>query len=173
VFASTAPIRGVNSEMTKADLAAGTQLPPSGSANEVLLPASYLATLGFDNSEEAIGETITLGVADYTGAMHEVTATVAGVQNLTLLGVGVRLSRALTDELAAIQASGSPTGSAPATSWPPPASTPPPPQTSSPPSRRTWPTRATPPRPSPTRSAYSRPSSPASSACSTASPASP
>jgi len=101
---------GANSEMTKADLAAGTQLQPSSSANEVLLPASYLATLGFDNTEEAIGKTISLGVADYTGAMHEVTATVAGVQNLTLLGVGVRLSRALTDELAAIQATGKPDG---------------------------------------------------------------
>jgi putative ABC transport system permease protein len=101
---------GANSEMTRADLAAGTQLSQSSGANEVLLPASYLGNLGFDDAEAAIGARITLGAADYVGTMHEVTATVAGVQNLTLLGVGVRLSRALTDEVATIEATGKPHG---------------------------------------------------------------
>ncbi|TFD00791.1 FtsX-like permease family protein [Cryobacterium sinapicolor] len=97
-----------NAELTKADLAAGEQLTPSDN-NQILLPASYLETLGLGAAEAAIGKVVTIGIANYDGAMHEVHATVTGVQNLTLLGAGVRLNQALTNELFAAQTDGEPT----------------------------------------------------------------
>ncbi|TFC55435.1 FtsX-like permease family protein [Cryobacterium sp. TMT2-15-1] len=97
-----------NAELTKADLAAGEQLTLSDN-NQILLPASYLETLGLGAAEAAIGKVVTIGIANYDGAMHEVHATVTGVQNLTLLGAGVRLNQALTNELFAVQTDGEPT----------------------------------------------------------------
>ena len=99
---------GANSEMTRADLAAGSQLTLDDADHSILLPASYLQNLGFRSAKSAIGEAVVIGATDYTGTMHEVTATVRGVQNLTLLGVGVRLSRALTETLAEVQSTGQP-----------------------------------------------------------------
>lgn len=98
--------------LTKADLAAGQQLSEDGHENRTLLPSSYLETLGFDDAESAIGEKVTIGISDYTGAMHEVEATVTGVQNLTLLGVGARINQSLTEELYALQTLGEPAGAA-------------------------------------------------------------
>jgi putative ABC transport system permease protein len=96
--------------MTRADLAAGDQLSESDQ-NEILLPASYLQNLGFDDATSAIGESVMIGITDYQGQMHEVTATVAGVQSLTLLGVGGRFNQTLTEELNDVQNTGMPAGS--------------------------------------------------------------
>ena len=49
-----------------------------------------------------------IGIADYTGAMHEVVATVAGVQNETILASGAALNEALIDRLHAVQSIGQP-----------------------------------------------------------------
>ncbi|GAA3892250.1 ABC transporter permease [Leifsonia kafniensis] len=96
--------------LTKADLAAGAQLSESSTQNEVMLPTSYLKNLGFASAESAIGEQVTIGVNDYQGIAHEVTATVVGVQNETLLGSGVGLNQHLTTELSTIQSIGRPAG---------------------------------------------------------------
>lgn len=97
-----------NADLTKADLAAGAQLTDSADDNQILLPASYLEALGLGDAETAIGQTVTIGIADYSGTMHEISATVTGVQNLTLLGTGVRLNRAMIDELFDVQTDGEP-----------------------------------------------------------------
>lgn len=94
--------------LTKADLAAGSQLSDSDKKNEVLLPTSYLKNLGFTNAESAVGQTVTIGINDYQGVQHEVTATVVGVQNATLLGSGVGLNQNLTNELSTVQSTGRP-----------------------------------------------------------------
>lgn len=97
-----------NADLTTADLAAGAQFADSDDDNQILLPASYLETLGLGSAEAAIGQDVTIGISDYNGTMHEVHATVIGVQNLTLLGAGVRLNQALTNELFAVQTDGEP-----------------------------------------------------------------
>lgn len=97
-----------NADLTTADLASGSQLTDSADDNQILLPASYLETLGLGAADAAIGKTVTIGIADYNGAMHEVHATITGVQNLTLLGAGVRLNQALTNELFTVQTDGEP-----------------------------------------------------------------
>jgi putative ABC transport system permease protein len=98
--------------LTTADLTAGRQLTEAGDENRILLPASYLESLGFDRAEDAVGRLVTIGITDYLGDMHEVAATVTGVQNLTLLGVGGRLNQALIDDLYGAQTTGKPDGAA-------------------------------------------------------------
>ncbi len=96
--------------LTKADLAAGAQLSESTTQNEVMMPTSYLQNLGFASAGSAVGKQVTLGVNDYQGVAHEVTATVVGVQNETLLGSGVGLNQHLTTQLSTIQSIGRPAG---------------------------------------------------------------
>ncbi len=97
-----------NASWSRADLVIGEQL--TGTGNQVHLPTSYLDNLGFENARSAVGETVTVGISDYLGELHEVEAIVVGVQNESLLGGGVRLNQAFTDELHDIQNSGKPAG---------------------------------------------------------------
>jgi putative ABC transport system permease protein len=92
--------------LTSPDLAAGSQL--DGDDNQILLVTSYLENLGFDDAEAAVGETITIGIPDQLGEMHEIEALVAGVQNTSLLTSGVGLNQPLTDELHDLQSTGLP-----------------------------------------------------------------
>lgn len=94
--------------LTKADLAAGSQLTETGNSNGVLLPISYLHNLGFGDAQSAVGKTVTIGISDYLGIAHALSATVVGVQNTTLIGGGVGLNQHLTDELSTIESTGKP-----------------------------------------------------------------
>jgi putative ABC transport system permease protein len=96
--------------LTTADLAAGAQLDNNTSADQLLLPTTYLANLGFANAKAAVGEPVTIGITDSTGTQQLVTATVVGVQNETILGVGAGLNQHLTDHLHAVQITGQPAG---------------------------------------------------------------
>lgn len=97
----------ITAGLTKADLAAGSQLG-SGDANQVLLPLSYLKNMGLGSAQNAIGKSVTIAIDDYQGGSHTVDATVAGVRNTTLFGSGVGLSQHLTDALDSVQATGRP-----------------------------------------------------------------
>ncbi|MDN4611564.1 ABC transporter permease [Arthrobacter burdickii] len=93
------------------DLAAGSQLQgeSAGNGNQLLLVTSDLDGLGFPTADAAVGESVIIGIVDYMGEMHEVTATVAGVQNQSILtGGGGALNQALTDELYDVQNTGKP-----------------------------------------------------------------
>jgi putative ABC transport system permease protein len=92
--------------LTTPDLAAGSQL--DGDGNQMLLVTSYLENLGFTDAGAAVGETITIGIADQLGEMHEVHAMIAGVQNTSLLTTGVGINQVLTDELYGVQNTGLP-----------------------------------------------------------------
>ncbi|WP_404434595.1 ABC transporter permease [Microbacterium lacus] len=94
--------------VSPADLAAGTALNNDTSDFEVLLPTSYLENLGFGSAESAIGETVVFGVDDYLGERSEVSATVVGIQNESLLGSGVSLNSALSNEMEEIGSTGKP-----------------------------------------------------------------
>lgn len=93
------------SAATAPDLAAGRALSDSGE-NEILLPDTYLDVLGFSDAEDALGAVVTIGVSDRLGEQHEVDATVAGVLNASLLGLGASINPPLIDALATAQATG-------------------------------------------------------------------
>ncbi len=94
--------------MTTPDLAAGEQLNSSGSEPQILLVTSYVEPLGLGTPQAAVGEKVTIGVADYGGEIHEIQATVAGVQNATILASGAALNQALVDALHEVQTLGQP-----------------------------------------------------------------
>ncbi|SBS71766.1 ABC transporter permease [uncultured Microbacterium sp.] len=94
--------------LTTPDLAAGTQLDNSGTEPQILLLSSYVDALGLPNAARAIGSTVRIGIADYTGQLHEVAATVTGVQNETILASGAALNEALLEQLHTVQSIGQP-----------------------------------------------------------------
>ncbi|MET0480389.1 MAG: FtsX-like permease family protein [Mycetocola sp.] len=98
--------------LTTPDLAAGTALDNSGTEPQILIVTDYVDALGFADAQAAAGATIQIGVVDYLGTMHEVEATVAGVQKESLLATGAALNQALLDELFATQNLGQPERSA-------------------------------------------------------------
>jgi putative ABC transport system permease protein len=90
------------------DLATGAPLDDKGTDPQILLLRSYIDALGFPDAASAVGTTVRIGIADYTGALHEVDATVAGVQNETILASGAALNEALLERLDAVQSIGQP-----------------------------------------------------------------
>jgi len=101
-----------SANLTTPDLAAGAQLDNTGADPQILLVSSYVDALGYADADRAVGTTVRIGIADYTGELHEVVATVAGVQNETILASGAALNEALIDELHAVQSLGQPPASA-------------------------------------------------------------
>ena len=91
------------------DLASGRQLDGGTTEGQILLVSSYVDGLGFSDAEAAVGEVVTMGVADYTGEIHEVQATVAGVMHETILASGAAVNDTLADELYHLQSIGGPT----------------------------------------------------------------
>ena len=85
-----------SANLTTPDLAAGAQLDNTGADPQILLVSSYVDALGYADADRAVGTTVRIGIADYTGELHEVVATVAGVQNETILASGAALNDALS-----------------------------------------------------------------------------
>ncbi|MCU1571984.1 MAG: hypothetical protein JWO93_66 [Micrococcaceae bacterium] len=100
-----------NSFLTTPDLASGSQLRADGDQNQILITTAYVGSLGFADAAAAAGQTVTIGITDHQGLMHEVQATVVGVQNETLLASGAGLNQALTDNLHRLQNTGVPESS--------------------------------------------------------------
>ena len=90
------------------DLAAGTGFDRSSDALEIVLPTSYVDPLGFPDDSAAIGENVSIGITDATGAPHVISATVVGIQNPTLVGSGASTNAALTTALFDAQRTGIP-----------------------------------------------------------------
>ncbi|WP_458780515.1 ABC transporter permease [Arthrobacter sp. D3-16] len=97
-----------NASLTTPQLAAGEQLQTDGSERQILLVTNYVESMGFTGADDAVGKTVIIGVADYSGVIHEVSATVAGIQNETILASGAALNPALADAIDAIQNTGKP-----------------------------------------------------------------
>lgn len=83
---------------------------PDEDAQEVVIPDTWLGALGLeeDQADEAIGQTVTVGVTDMTQQQQTVEAEVSGVSEQMLSGVGSSPtpSQALNDELYEAQSSG-------------------------------------------------------------------
>ncbi|MFT2817480.1 ABC transporter permease [Leifsonia sp. A12D58] len=92
------------------DLAAGSQLTNGTGENQILLSKSYVEGIGFDDAESAIGQTVTIAIADFQGTQHVVDATVQGVQNDSLFAAGAGVNAELRDTLDALQKTGMPAG---------------------------------------------------------------
>jgi putative ABC transport system permease protein len=82
------------------DLASGSNLDLSNAQPQLILPISYVPVLGYSSNEDAIGKTVTIGIADNNDEVHEVNATIVGVQNKGLTGSSsITTNYVLTDAL--------------------------------------------------------------------------
>lgn len=97
-------------EGTNFALAAGAAVDANTATKQILLPISYIETLGFDSSEAAVGKEVAIGITSALGIQQEVYATVAGVQEETLVSTlgGAVGNPALSSELIRIQQEGLP-----------------------------------------------------------------
>lgn len=83
---------------------------PDEDAQQIVIPDTWLGALGLeeDQADEAIGQTVTVGVTDMAQQQQTVEAEVSGVSEQMLSGVGSSPtpSQALNDELYQAQSSG-------------------------------------------------------------------
>jgi putative ABC transport system permease protein len=95
------------SSIARADLAAGSQLDASSRAHQLVIPDSYVKPLGLGTAQSAIGTTVSLGITDVLGGTHQVTATIVGISNASILSSGAGANASLVAELARDQKAGS------------------------------------------------------------------
>lgn len=89
-------IEGVNSERYQvnigaasgrnAELASGRMPDDAASGGEFTLPENFVAVLGYESNEDALGQRLSFGLNDATGSSQQVQGTVVGIQKPTLLG---------------------------------------------------------------------------------------
>lgn len=98
-----------SASFAKADLAAGRQLDQSTSApDQVIVPITYVKSLGLGTNTAAVGQTVTIAITDYLGKQHLRDATIRGVKNTSLFGSGTAMNNALTAHLTSDAATGRP-----------------------------------------------------------------
>lgn len=93
------------------DLAAGAEFDSSTEHFEIILPTSYAEPLGFADYDAAIGEVVSIGITDSLGELHEVDATIVGLQEATLVGESASMNEPLTKALYDAQSNGLPDAS--------------------------------------------------------------
>ena len=90
-------------------LSAGDQLDNSVTTAEVMIPQSYVSSLGFKSDQDSVGKIITMFLTDGTGEQASVPAVIAGVKDKSLLGgSSFEANTALTKQLFALQTKGAP-----------------------------------------------------------------
>ncbi len=77
------------------DLAAGSLFDDGSDELQIIVPTTYVAPLGFDSNEDAVGAPVTIGVTNAVREQTTVTATIVGVQEPTLFGANPSLGEAL------------------------------------------------------------------------------
>jgi putative ABC transport system permease protein len=93
------------------DLAAGAAFTDGTTDLQIILPTTYISTLGFASNEDAVGKRVTIGITNALRQQTTVIATLVGVQQPTLLGSNPSLNPALTTALYDAQSVGLPAGS--------------------------------------------------------------
>jgi len=83
----------------KIELAAGSAFTDGTDENEIVLPTTYIDTLGFSSNKDAVGKTVTIGITNALREQTTVEATVVGVQEPTLFGASPSLNEPLTTAL--------------------------------------------------------------------------
>jgi putative ABC transport system permease protein len=92
------------SSIGRSDLTAGEQLDQDSAQAELVIPEEYIDALGFDSSDAAVGETVTLAYTDAEQADQLVDATIVGVARASLFAAGAGANAALVDEVSSAQA---------------------------------------------------------------------
>ncbi len=90
-------------------LATGEEPSADSAAYEVAIPAAYVAPLGFDSNDDAIGQTVTMAITDAERTQHTMQATVVGVTENALAspnGSSILTNAALSDALFDAQSTG-------------------------------------------------------------------
>ncbi|WP_236628762.1 ABC transporter permease [Cryobacterium roopkundense] len=98
------------SAVATAELSGGDQLDQAASQMQIVLPDTYVDSLGFDSTNDAVGSTVQIGITDVLGAAHTIDATVVGLSVESLLASGAGANEALIAELASVQSAGIDTG---------------------------------------------------------------
>ncbi|MCU1578177.1 MAG: Permease [Rhodoglobus sp.] len=89
-------------------LAAGSQFTSGTTSLEIILPTSYIDTLGFSSNKDAVGKTVTIGITNAAGEQTTLDATLVGVQDATLFGANPSFNPALSTALYDAQKVGQP-----------------------------------------------------------------
>jgi putative ABC transport system permease protein len=90
------------------DMSNGNRVNNNASDYQLTIPTSYASSLGFSNSE-AVDKQVTIGITNALGQQSNVTATIVGVQQKTLVGsTAAYADNALFGELYNIQTTGLP-----------------------------------------------------------------
>lgn len=89
------------------DIASGNQLDPNATENEVLLPSSFVSSLGFSSNEDALGKTVQLQVTNQNQETNVFEAKVVGVVNRSLIASnGIIIGKNLANEAIGFQNEG-------------------------------------------------------------------
>ncbi len=94
---------------TRIELLSGNEFQKNSENYQVILPVSFIGPLGLANNEAAVGKTVTFGVKSPAGAITEIQARIAGVQQRPLAGLdSVTANEALVAGLRDVQIQGMP-----------------------------------------------------------------
>lgn len=93
-----------NTDGIDVDLKTGKQVSQNGNALEIDISPDYVKALGYDSPKAALNQSVHLGVSSQaTGVQEEVTATIVGVRNPSIVNNGdAVVSEALAEKLIAI-----------------------------------------------------------------------
>ena len=90
----------------------GAMVQNSATEKQIALPYNYVSVLGYSSYADAVGKTVTIGIADSTGSISEVSAVIVGVPQKSLLSSGgANINSALFNALYAVQTTGMPANS--------------------------------------------------------------
>lgn len=94
---------------TRLDLAAGESISEASTEPHIVLPIDYVEPLGFTSADNAVGKKVIFGIKDPIGSIQEVSATIVGVQQKSLMGLGgITVNNSLVFDLREIQTKGLP-----------------------------------------------------------------
>ncbi|HUD11818.1 MAG TPA: ABC transporter permease [Candidatus Saccharimonadia bacterium] len=94
---------------TNLDLAAGNDVDDSSSQYQLVLPSSYVSSLGYSSAQDAIGNTTTIAVTNALGKQQTGTGTIVGVQQPGIVGGdSVTMNKPMTQSLYNLQTTGLP-----------------------------------------------------------------
>ncbi len=97
-------IRGTN-----LDLASGKNVDDTTDGYQVILPVSYVTSLGFTNPQGAIGKRVTIGIRDSFDKVQQQEAVVVGVQQKGIIGgSNATVNNSLIQQLYKLQSQGLP-----------------------------------------------------------------
>lgn len=98
---------------TTADILAGNGVDNNSSQNQITVPASYVAPLGYNTDNAIIGEPVTVAITSAAGKQSVIKAIVVGIQQKSLIGSATAFAnKPLAAQMNTIQSMGLPSATA-------------------------------------------------------------